>query len=94
MDDLPTVELLEAAHTFPGPYLFKAIGRNEDGFVARVLAVVREELRFDADPAHTVRETPAGRHISVTLEVVVSTPHQVIAVYRGLRALAGLVLLL
>ena len=24
--DLPAIELLESTHTFPGPYMFKAIG--------------------------------------------------------------------
>ena len=35
MEQLPSIELLEAAHRFPGPYMFKAIGRS--GEVAVVI---------------------------------------------------------
>ena len=47
MGELPSIELLEATHEFPGPYIFKAIGRVENGFAARVVAAVREELALD-----------------------------------------------
>ena len=50
MGGLPSVELLEAHHAFPGPYMFKAIGRTENGFVARTVAAVREELAEPVDP--------------------------------------------
>ena len=38
MNELPTIALLENTHHFPGPYMFKVIGKVEDGFVARVVA--------------------------------------------------------
>ena len=44
MEQLPAIELLESTHQFPGPYMFKVIGRVDNGFVARVVAAVREEL--------------------------------------------------
>jgi putative lipoic acid-binding regulatory protein len=94
MNDLPAIELLEAHHTFPGPYLFKVIGRVENGFVARVVAAVREELAGDKDPPFKVRETAGGRHVSVSLEPTVQTAEQVLAVYRRIRTTAGLVMLL
>ncbi|MBI5367232.1 MAG: DUF493 domain-containing protein [Planctomycetes bacterium] len=94
MNDLPPIELLEAAHKFPGPYLFKAIGRTGDDFAARVVGAVRAELALAENPSFTLRETPGGRHVSVTIEVTVLTPHQVVAVYARLRGLAGVVLLL
>ena len=37
MGDFPSVELLEAHHDFPGSYMFKAIGRTDNGFVARTV---------------------------------------------------------
>jgi uncharacterized protein len=93
MDSLPSLELLEANHTFPGPYQFKVIGRVENGFIARVVAAVREELAFPVDPAYTVREARGGRHVAVTLEPMLPSAGHVLAVYRRLGALEGLVLL-
>jgi len=72
MGELPTIALLESTHAFPGPYLFKVIGRNEKGFVARTVAAVRDELG-DA--------------------IVVQTAREVLAVYRRLSKIAGLVML-
>jgi putative lipoic acid-binding regulatory protein len=93
MEDLPSIELLEANHTFPGPYIFKAIGKVEDGFVARVIAAVREELAQSVDPPFKVREAVGGRHVAVTLEPTVQTSRQVLDVYRRIRKTAGLVIL-
>jgi putative lipoic acid-binding regulatory protein len=89
-----TIELLERTHTFPGPYMFKVIGRNEDEFVARVLAAAQAELVAGTQVPYSVRETAGGRHISVTLEPTVQTVHEVLAIYRRLRVLVGLVMLL
>jgi len=93
VDELPALELLEKTHSFPGPYMFKVIGRSEDGFVARTVAAVREELASDGDPPFRTRQTPNGRHIAVTLQPTVQTAHEVLAVYRRLRSLTGLVML-
>ncbi|HEV3260010.1 MAG TPA: DUF493 domain-containing protein [Gemmataceae bacterium] len=94
MGELPSIELLENTHKFPGPYMFKAIGRVENGFVARVVAAVREELAVSADPPYRFREAVGGRHVSVTLEPTLQTVHQVLAVYRRIRKTAGLVMLM
>ncbi len=92
MSDLPSIELLEKTHQFPGPYMFKFIGRVENGFVARVVAAVRDELADFSDPPFTYREAVGGRHVSVTLEPTVQTAAQVLAVYRRIQKLAGLVM--
>jgi uncharacterized protein len=94
MSGFPSVELLEAHHAFPGPYMFKAIGRTENGFVARTVAAVRDELAEPFDPPYSVRETGAGHYVAVTLEVHVQTARQVIAVYKRMARLAGVKLLL
>jgi putative lipoic acid-binding regulatory protein len=93
MDELPAIELLESTHSFPGPYMFKVIGRASSGFMARTVAAVREAMAADSDPPFRVRETTGGRHIAVTLQPTVQTPQQVLAIYRRLRGLVGLVLL-
>jgi putative lipoic acid-binding regulatory protein len=93
MQDLPAIELLESTHQFPGPYLFKVIGRADNGFVARAVAAVREELAEEVDPPFSVREAVGGRHVSVSLTPTVQTARQVLAIYRRMRTLPGLVIL-
>jgi putative lipoic acid-binding regulatory protein len=93
VEHLPTVALLESTHDFPGPYIFKVIGRVENGFIARVVAAVREGLNGTEDPPFSVRQTAGGRHVAVTLEPVVQTAEQVLLLYRRLRLTAGLVML-
>ena len=93
MSEGPAIELLESTHTFPGRYIFKVIGRSERGFVARAVAAVRDELACEVDPPYNTREARGGQHIAVTLEPMVQSALQVLAVYRRLRAMAGLVML-
>jgi putative lipoic acid-binding regulatory protein len=92
MSDLPAHELLEQTHQFPGPYTFKVIGRVENGFAARVVAAVRDELAASVDPPFRCRETAGGRHVAVTVEPLVQTSHEVLAVYRRIRQVTGLVM--
>jgi putative lipoic acid-binding regulatory protein len=94
LGELASIELLERTHDFPGRFLFKVIGRVENGFAARVVAAVREELAYEVDPPHSVREAVGGRHIAVTLEPEVETAAQVLAVYRRVRGLAGVVMMM
>ena len=93
MEAKPTRELLEATHQFPCTYMFKAIGKSEDGFAARVVAAVREELDACMDPPYKVLPTASGRHVSVTLEPTVTSVEQVLAVYERIRSMRGLVVL-
>ena len=93
MDQLPAIELLESTHTFPGPYIFKVIGGAERGFVARTVAAVRDALAIEVDPPYQTRDARGGQHVAVTLEPHVQSAWQVLAVYRRLRAMAGLVML-
>jgi len=90
VDNLPSAELIASTHDFPGPYVFKVIGRPEQGFVARAVAAVRDELEGEVDPPYRVRETAAGRHIAVTVEPHVQNAWEVLAVYQRLGQLAGL----
>jgi putative lipoic acid-binding regulatory protein len=93
MKRIPAIDLLEATHQFPGPYVFKVIGKEENGFVARAVAAVREELAQPIDPPFSVRESAGGRHVAVTLQATVQTAEQVLAVYQRVSKLAGLVVL-
>jgi len=94
MTNLPSIELLQKTHQFPGPYMFKVIGKVEDGFAARVVAAVREVLADTMDPPFRLREAVGGRHVSVTLEPTVQTAQQVLAVYQRIRRMTGLVMIM
>jgi len=94
VDYLPSIELLEDTHEFPGIFVFKAIGRVENGFVARVVATIRDELEMDVDPPFSVRQTAHGRHVAVTIQPEIQSVYQVLAVYRRLQETDGLVMLL
>ncbi len=94
MSQLPPQELLDATHRFPGKFLFKAIGRCEDEFAARVVAVVREALSHDFDPPHELRHTSGGRHVAVTVEPWVESSAQVLVIFARIRELPGLVMLM
>lgn len=94
MDHLPAIELLESTHSFPCPYTFKVIGLAEANFVGRVVQAVRRELPADMEPPFSSRRTAAGKHVSVTIEPTLESASDVLAIYRQLRELQGLVLLL
>jgi len=91
VDSLPSVELLDQTHAFPCRFMFKIIGRSDDGFVARAVAVVRDQLGCEIDPPYSVRATSGGRHVSVTMEPQVQNAWEVIGVYQAIRSLPGLV---
>lgn len=94
MDPHPSLELLESTHRFPGPYQIKAIGSVADDFEARVLSVVREELPTAGHLDLSVRTTPDGRHIALTLDLEVESAAQVRAIYAKIQELTGLRFLL
>ena len=93
MNEQTSVELLEATHQFPCTYLFKAIGRDENSFVARVVAAVRQETHSESDPPYRLRSSTGGDHVAVTLEVEVDSPQTVLAVYERVRGIEGLTML-
>ena len=94
MDNRPSIDLLESNHTFPGIYQIKAIGMSDDDFEARVIETVRSELSTPSDLTHVVKATPGGRHVSLTLDVLVQNADQVRTIYDKLKDLKGVTLLL
>ena len=92
--DLPSIELLEATHQFPCVFHFKAIGLSTHCFTGRVLDAVKRELAEDAEPSFSTRSTPNGKHIGVTVEPIVDSAAQVLAIYEQLRGVEGLVMMM
>jgi putative lipoic acid-binding regulatory protein len=93
MDHRPSVDLLESVHLFPGVYKIKAIGRADDDFESRVVEAVCANLAARSDLDYTVRITPGGRHVAVTLDISVQSAEQVREIYADLRDVKGLTLL-
>lgn len=93
MDHRPSLELLESTHYFPGVYQMKAIGIAEDDFEARVVKAVVSELASDSELDYTVRSTPGGRHVALTLDITVQSAEQVRGIYASVREVEGLTLL-
>lgn len=94
MKGLPSIELLESTHTFPGTYTVKAFGENTEAFVdaARNAA---EDVSGTPDRVQlSYRASSKGNHGCVTLEVWVEQAHQVHALYVSLGEIDGLRMLL
>ena len=92
-DNVPSQDLLESTHPFPGTYQIKAIGAADDDFVGRVVAAAASELATPGELDHSVRVTPNGKHVSLTLEMNVQNADQVRAIYAKLRNVKGVTLL-
>ena len=91
MFDQSMIELLQEQHQFPCTFTFKAIGRSSAGFAAQVVSAVRQELDGTEDPPHSLRQTSGGRHVAITVEPVVETATQVLAIHRAIGEIDGLV---
>ncbi|MEO1996308.1 MAG: DUF493 domain-containing protein [Planctomycetaceae bacterium] len=87
-------DALEQRHTFPGPYMFKIMGKPDDQFVERVVASVRQELQLPMDPEFQVKRTANGRHVSITVEPIVPSVDEVLSLYAVLGEIPGVVFLL
>ncbi|WP_240928193.1 YbeD family protein [Thalassoroseus pseudoceratinae] len=91
MFDQSMIELLQERHDFPCAFTFKAIGRSDAAFTARVLSAVRQHLDAEEDPPHSLRETSGGRHVAITVEPVVESATQVLSIHQAIAEIDGLV---
>src|SRR4051812_16631391 len=93
MDHRPSIDLLESTHQFPGVYQIKAIGLATSDFENRVIEAAVTELAGPSELDYSVRTTPNGRHVALTLDLTVQTAEQVRGIYARIRELEGLTLL-
>jgi len=94
MDHRPSLDLLESTHSFPGVYQIKAIGSVEEEFEARVVEAVATQLAGRSEIDYSVRLTPQGRHVSITLDITVQNAQQIRDIYALLGELKGIRMLL
>lgn len=87
------IEKLNAAHEFPKMFTFKLIGKNAPAFEAGARDAVRA-MYPDLDPTISRRESAQGRHVSLTVEMLVPNAEAVVALYRRFNALPGLHMLM
>jgi putative lipoic acid-binding regulatory protein len=71
---------------FPGEYTFKIFGRRSETFAERVRAIVSATFGEVPADAVRVRQSSAGRYVSVTIVLWVDDRAQLERVYTDLRA--------
>ena len=72
---------LNDVHSFPGNYVFKVIGANNDEFVSKIIQACINVLGPDSNPDVSLRESSGKKHVSVTVSVEVDDAETVLAVY-------------
>lgn len=88
-----SIRLLEENHDFPCEFVFKIIGQNTEVFVEEVLSVMRSTHPC-FEPRFQTRQTPNGRHISITVEPVMPSAVEVLEIYRQLQEIDGVVMIM
>jgi hypothetical protein len=86
MTEQPTLE------QFPCEYTFKIFGRRSPTIVARVATIVAQTFGELPAGALRVRESSAGRYVSLTIVLWVDDRTQLEQVYAALRAEAEVLL--
>ncbi len=90
MSDRETIlEKLHAVHDFPGKFLFKAIGPNNEVFIAQVIQSVINVAGPDSAPDVDTRVSAKGNHVSVTVNAMMDSAESVLEVYVLLQAIEG-----
>ncbi|MDF1551999.1 MAG: DUF493 domain-containing protein [Deferrisomatales bacterium] len=87
---VPIEDLLE----FPTPFEFKAVGPNQEAFVAAVEATARDALGASRTLERRTRTSRNGTYLSVTLSTRVENADELRAVYAGLRTVPGVITVL
>ncbi len=83
------LERLEEQHSFPGSFMFKAIGPNNAPFVAAVTQAVVVVLGVHTVPDVRTKESSGGRHIAVTLVAQVQRSQQVVDIWALMAKVDG-----
>lgn len=89
------IELLEANHDFPGPFSVSVIARNDaavgDAIVAAAAAIDGRPL---SEGAYTQKPSAQGKYVSHRLLVTCASADDVLALYKRLREIDGVITVL
>ena len=86
------LELLKAQHDFPGEFTIKVICRNVPGISGRIAEAATGAVDLVEAPATPRQRASSGsRFVSLTLDLMVRTPEDVLELYRVLRGQADVI---
>ena len=91
---IPSLELLQSTHKFPGKYTFKVIGDSQTLIPADLMADIQKALGLAEPPKYEHRHSAGGKHIAITVEMQVPSAEAVHTVYHRLLANPGVRLVL
>lgn len=94
MANYPSVEALESAHSFPGPYTLKVFGVHEQHFIDSVHREVQNVLDAEARYQTDLRPSSKGTYCAVQVNVHAKSAEEVQALYVALSDIEGLKTLL
>ncbi len=87
---VPSIEVLETAHSFPAPYTIKVIGPDTSDFRTSARANCIKHLGEDALVDITERQSKTGQHLALTLKFQAPSAKTVQDIYRDLANLQNL----
>lgn len=88
------LRMLEEHHSFPCVYMFKVIGYNSGDFAQEVRRAAEAVLGpITGEGELRSRPSAGGKYLAVTIDTQVDSSEKVLAVYDGLKALEGVVML-
>ena len=78
--------------TFPATLTLRAMGHNQPGFAAGVLAALKSCQPALSEAALNVRPSREGKYLAVNITLTVESQSELDAVYQSLRGVEGLIL--
>ena len=87
------IELLEANHSFPGPFSISVIARNDEAVASAIVAAV-SEVGPIAEDGHERRESGGGKYVSHRLVIHCGSPETVLALFARVREIDGVITVL
>lgn len=91
-DDERFRALLDATHQFPGPYRLTVITRTDDAVVAALrTAIAGQGLALPGEADWVVQPSSAGRYTSHRITLHCLSAADVVALYRVVRDVPGVV---
>ena len=78
--------------TFPATLTLRAMGHNQPGFTAGVLAALQTCQPGLSEAAVAVRPSREGKYLAVTVQVTAEDQAELDALYQSLRGVEGLIL--
>ena len=78
--------------TFPATLTLRAMGHNQPGYAAGVLAALQTCQPGLSEAAVAVRPSREGKYLAVNITLTVESQSELDAVYQSLRGVEGLIL--